>query len=145
MTPTLGRSSRSRGSSPSTRTAPASGRRKPSQISTVVVLPAPFGPSRASTEAVRAWKDSPSTALRAPYVLTSPSTSRAGASMEFSLRSRPATGVARQTDPGFDSDIDIRDNVVVKSVEAPTSDVRTRDRVRALLLELGPSTAATLG
>jgi len=33
----------------------------------------------------------------------------------------------------------------VKSVETPTSDVRTRDRVRALLLELGPSTAATLG
>src|SRR3954447_20788929 len=53
--------------------------------------------------------------------------------------------VTRQTPPGFDSWIDIRDNVVVKSVEAPTSDVRTRDRVRALLLELGPSTAPTLG
>jgi predicted ArsR family transcriptional regulator len=56
--------------------------------------------------------------------------------------------VARQTPPGFDVRIDIRDTVVVKSVEAAapaTSDVRTRDRVRALLLELGPSTAATLG
>jgi predicted ArsR family transcriptional regulator len=53
--------------------------------------------------------------------------------------------VARETGPGFDSEIDIRDTVVVKSVAAPTSDVRTRDRVRALLLELGPSTAATLG
>ncbi len=37
------------GSSPRTRTVPASGVTNPSHISTVVVLPAPLGPSRAST------------------------------------------------------------------------------------------------
>ena len=54
--------------------------------------------------------------------------------------------VTGDTRVGFDGGTDIRDTVVVKSVEAaPSTDVRTRDRVLALLLELGPSTAATLG
>jgi predicted ArsR family transcriptional regulator len=52
--------------------------------------------------------------------------------------------VAGQTRAGFDAGIAIRNNVVVKTVEAPSTDVRTRDRVRALLLELGPSTATAL-
>src|SRR3954449_2411410 len=52
MTPIRARSASGApaGSVPSTRTSPASAVRKPSQISTVVVLPAPLGPSRASTE-----------------------------------------------------------------------------------------------
>ena len=46
----------------------------------------------------------------------------------------------------LDAGTDIRDTVVVKSVVTPAStDLRTRDRVRSLLLELGPSTATTLG
>jgi len=39
----------SAGSTPSVRTRPPLRSRKPSRISTVVVLPAPFGPSRANT------------------------------------------------------------------------------------------------
>ncbi|MBK5307905.1 MAG: transcriptional regulator [Frankiaceae bacterium] len=47
--------------------------------------------------------------------------------------------------PGFDAGQHLGDNVVVKSVSAlPSTDGRTRDRVRTLLLDLGPSTAATL-
>ena len=51
MTPTLGRSALASlaGSSPSTRTVPPSAFRYPSQISMVVVLPAPFGPRMAVT------------------------------------------------------------------------------------------------
>ncbi|MCA1712289.1 MAG: winged helix-turn-helix transcriptional regulator [Actinobacteria bacterium] len=49
--------------------------------------------------------------------------------------------VVDATWPGFDGGIDIRDTVVVKSV---STEERTRDRVRSLLLALGPSTAATL-
>jgi predicted ArsR family transcriptional regulator len=48
-------------------------------------------------------------------------------------------------DPGFDSRQHLGDNVVVKTVSpAGSVDGRTRDRVRTLLLDLGPSTAATL-
>ena len=49
--------------------------------------------------------------------------------------------MARLTGGGFDSRIDLRDNGVVKIVAELTS---TRERVRSLLLALGPSTAATL-
>ena len=64
--PTRGRSAAvvAAGSRPSTRTARSRRRRKPSQISIVVVLPAPFGPSSASTVPRSTVSDSPSTARR---------------------------------------------------------------------------------
>ena len=81
ITPTRGRSSARwrTGSRPSTRTEPASGTRRPPQHSTVVVLPAPFGPSTAVMRPAAAVKVSPSTATVPPYRRTSPRTSRAGA------------------------------------------------------------------
>src|SRR5699024_9493229 len=64
----------SAGSSPSTRTAPASGVLKPSQISTVVVLPAPFGPSTASRPPRGRSRSMLSTAVTVGYRLTIPDT-----------------------------------------------------------------------
>ena len=55
-----------RGSVPSTRTAPAVGAWKPSRISIVVVLPAPFGPSSAVTSPAAAVKLTSSTAVKPP-------------------------------------------------------------------------------
>ena len=54
------------GSRPSTRTVPSSARRKPSRVSTVDVLPAPFGPSRASDGPGRRRERQPSTAVVSP-------------------------------------------------------------------------------
>ena len=54
------------GSSPSTDTRPASGRRNPSSVSIVVVLPAPFGPSTAVICPAAASKLTPSTAVTSP-------------------------------------------------------------------------------
>ena len=51
---------------------PASGLMKPSHISTVVVLPAPLGPSRASTSAVWTSRSSSDTAVVDPYRLQTP-------------------------------------------------------------------------
>ena len=51
---------------------PASGLMKPSHISTVVVLPAPLGPSSASTSARRTSRSSPETAVVDPYRLLTP-------------------------------------------------------------------------
>src|SRR5258708_5631617 len=61
MTPTRGRSCLASltGSSPSTRTMPASARRYPSPTSIAVVLPAPLGPSTAVTSPRAAPPDSP--------------------------------------------------------------------------------------
>src|SRR5690242_3900631 len=80
ITPTRGRSARASraGSRPSTRTVPWSARRYPSQISTVVVLPAPFGPRMPVTSPRAALSVSPSTAVVWPYRLTSPPISTAG-------------------------------------------------------------------
>src|SRR5436190_8061409 len=58
------------GSRPSTRTAPAVGRRYPSSVSTVVVFPAPLGPSRASTSPAPADNEIPSTGVTSPYRTT---------------------------------------------------------------------------
>jgi predicted ArsR family transcriptional regulator len=59
---------------------------------------------------------------------------------------------SRRDGARFDLGIDLRNTVVVNYVDATrsgtavgTADQRTRDRVRALLLDLGPSTAAVLG
>ena len=54
------------GSRPSTRTWPLVGRRNPSRVSTVVVLPAPLGPSSASTSPGATENDTWSTAMRSP-------------------------------------------------------------------------------
>src|SRR5262249_58119294 len=62
------------GSVPRTVTSPLSRRRYPSRISTVVVLPAPFGPSRAKTSPCRISRSTPSTATVSPYDLRSPLT-----------------------------------------------------------------------
>src|SRR3954452_10426103 len=64
---------------PSTRTSPASAARSPVQISIVVVLPAPLGPSNASTEAAGSSKSSPSTAVTGPNRFTRPRTLTAAA------------------------------------------------------------------
>ena len=50
-------------SMPRTIASPASGARRPSRISTVVVLPAPFGPSSPKTSPARTSKSMPSTAV----------------------------------------------------------------------------------
>src|SRR3954470_4720411 len=57
------------GSCPSTETSPASRGRRPSRISTVVVFPAPFGPSRPKTWPLSTSKSRPRTASRGPYDL----------------------------------------------------------------------------
>src|SRR5262249_27649691 len=62
------------GSVPSTETSPLSHRRYPSRISTVVVLPAPFGPSSANTSPWKISRSTPSTAIVSPYDLRSPLT-----------------------------------------------------------------------
>ena len=62
-----------RTSRPRTSIEPASGWWRPSIISIVVVLPAPFGPRRPKISPVATSKLTPSTALTAPYALrTSP-------------------------------------------------------------------------
>src|SRR5215475_5184045 len=83
ITPTRGRSARASatGSMPRTATVLASGRRYPSQISMVVVLPAPFGPSTAVTAPRPARRLSPSTAAVRPYRLTRSQISTAGVSL----------------------------------------------------------------
>src|SRR5262249_22946374 len=59
---------------PSTVTSPPSRRRYPSRISTVVVLPAPFGPSSANTSPWLMSRSTPSTAIVSPYDLRRPRT-----------------------------------------------------------------------
>src|SRR5215475_15568618 len=92
ITPTRGRSARASaaGSMPRTATVPASGRRYPSQISIVVVLPAPFGPRTAVTAPRLARRLSPSTAALCPYRLTRSRISTAGVSVTLaSVRGHP--------------------------------------------------------
>src|SRR5450755_4305689 len=63
------------GSLPSTVTAPVVRGRKPSRISTIVVLPAPFGPSSAKTSPSAISKLTPRTASTGPYDLCRSTTS----------------------------------------------------------------------
>jgi hypothetical protein len=58
-----------RGLSPRTRNLPSSARRRPWRHSTVVVLPAPLGPSKPKISPRFTLKDTSSTALNAPYFL----------------------------------------------------------------------------
>src|SRR5689334_3688428 len=62
---------------PSTSTSPASGARRPSRISIVVVFPAPFGPSNPKHSPRRTVRSRPFTAVTAPYLLTTPRQLRA--------------------------------------------------------------------
>src|SRR5262249_30933643 len=62
------------GSVPGAVASPPSRRRYPSRISTVVVLPAPFGPSSANTSPWLMSRSTPSTATVSPYDLRSPLT-----------------------------------------------------------------------
>src|SRR6185437_15396497 len=66
------------GSRPSTRTAPPSGWRRPVTHSTVVVLPAPFGPRMPKTSPASTVNETSSTATLAPYSLRRPLTSMTG-------------------------------------------------------------------
>src|SRR5438445_444779 len=70
----------SRTSMPATRARPSSASRSPSRISTVVVLPAPFGPSKPKISRSLTRNEMPSTATRLPYRLRSPSTTIANPS-----------------------------------------------------------------
>src|SRR5713101_3517650 len=63
-----------RTSMPATSTCPSSAVRSPSRISTVVVLPAPLGPSRPKISRSFTRKEMPSTATRLPYRFRNPST-----------------------------------------------------------------------
>ena len=55
-----------RTSMPLTKAAPPSGGRMPSSISTVVVLPAPFGPRMPNTSPGATENETPATASRSP-------------------------------------------------------------------------------
>src|SRR5215204_308273 len=65
-------------SRPATRARPASGASSVARIRTVVVLPAPFRPSSASTLPVASSRSTPSSAGTAPKRLVSPSATIAG-------------------------------------------------------------------
>ena len=94
------------GSRPRTRTVPESGLRYPSQVSTVVVLPAPFGPSTAVTPA-RATRSRPSTAVFVPYRFTrawtwTTGSLRMGAESRYAGRPRYGRGgVPAVRSPGY--------------------------------------------
>src|SRR2546430_3886150 len=75
---------------PPTSAWPSSAPRRPSRISTVVVLPAPLGPSNPKISRSLTRKEMPSTATRLPYRLRSPSTTIA----------KPSVWVARPESPG---------------------------------------------
>src|SRR5512132_3914727 len=62
------------GSCPNTDMSPDVRSRYPSRISTVVVLPAPFGPSRAKTSPASTVRSIPATASTSPYDLRSSAT-----------------------------------------------------------------------
>src|SRR5438874_10944944 len=79
-----------RTSIPHARARPSSALRRTSRISTVVVLPAPLGPSNPKISRSLTRKEMPSTATRLPYRLRSPSTTVA----------KPSVCVARPESPG---------------------------------------------
>src|SRR4051812_43200867 len=72
-------------STPRTDTSPPSGSRSPSRISTVVVLPAPFGPSRPKISPLATSKSMPATAWTSPYRLVRPRTRMTGPAPEVAV------------------------------------------------------------
>src|SRR4051795_13384801 len=85
-------------SMPRTIAWPPSGGRSPSRISTVVVLPAPLGPSRPKTSPGITSKSMPSTARTSPYCLTRPRTRTTG-SVETWVVDMPANGDRTRRQP----------------------------------------------
>ncbi len=84
----------SRGVRPQTRTSPRSGVVSPSSMPTVVDLPAPFGPSSATTEPGGTVRSMPRTASTVPKRLVTPRSSRAAvAASGVAARERRADGV----------------------------------------------------
>src|SRR4051812_5473353 len=65
-------------SMPATSAEPESGFRRVLSTRTMVVLPAPLGPSRPSTVPLGTVRSTPSSAVTLPYVLTSPRAEMAG-------------------------------------------------------------------
>src|SRR5215204_4201773 len=100
MTPTRERAPRSRGRRPKRRTSPLEAFLSPSMMAIAVVLPAPFGPSRATTSPASTRKSIPERARFSPKSLVTPFNS--------------TTGVTRRapTD-GFQASITADGNVVV--------------------------------
>src|SRR5262245_42713782 len=93
-------------SKPATEPRPAVGRSSPARILMVVVLPAPFGPRKPKISPGRTAKVTPSTAVKRPKPLVSPSTSTAGGagSPVADRTGSPAAGIAarlRLARPGF--------------------------------------------
>src|SRR5262245_22781071 len=72
-------------SRPSTFAQPASGCRRVASTLTRVVLPAPFGPSRPTTDAAGTWRSTPSRARVSPKALPTPDTSIMGSAIVGSL------------------------------------------------------------
>src|SRR2546425_12503295 len=82
-------------STPATKTSPRSACRSPSKISHVVVLPAPFGPTRPKTSPAPTVKEMPSTARTSPYdfVKSRIATTSAIARVEPWVRYKDVAGV----------------------------------------------------
>src|ERR1700729_507364 len=76
VTPRRRRTAMSRGDAPNTRTVPESASRRPSAISSVVVLPAPLGPSNATISSRSTPNDKVSRARISPYLLATFSNDR---------------------------------------------------------------------
>src|SRR5579864_3852892 len=86
------------GSRPSTLTWPASERRRPCRHSTVVVLPAPFGPSSPKISPCSTSNETPSTTATPEYALVRPSTEMTAAiSRAPYVRETPGTTGERPT------------------------------------------------
>src|SRR5699024_3971787 len=88
------------GSRPCTRTLPPSGTRRPAMSSTVLVLPAPFGPRIPKISPWSMERETSSTAREAPYDFLSWSTSTAVGFMAPAFRGRgPAASGNRRCPP----------------------------------------------
>src|SRR3954471_896802 len=66
---------------PSTRTVPASGRMSPNSMRSIVVLPAPLGPSTPYTSPGATWSETSSTARTEPNDFVTPCASTASGSV----------------------------------------------------------------
>src|SRR5437879_7198727 len=108
-----------RTSIPPTRARPSSALRRPSRISTVVVLPAPLGPSNPRISRSLTRKEMPSTATRLPYRLRSPSTTIA----------KPSVCVARPESPGRAITLMPQPIIAAAPVEPQISDRGRRHRL----------------
>src|SRR5215471_11009118 len=91
-------------SKPSTLAWPASGCRMVERIRTTVVLPAPFGPSRASTLPASTARSMPSSAATGPKCLTSPWAPMAGSAMSGQGPRQPEQGQHAVVEPGHGAD-----------------------------------------